>query len=110
VAREQESDIDSDAVTARRVGRVLRKMRWPAERTKSARGWAVNLAELQRLTRAYGVDWPEEFAATQETPHLTNVTRVISVTSVTTPELEAALREEDGELPPAENDREVIWI
>jgi len=110
VAQEQEADMDADAVTARRVGRVLRKMRWPPERTKTARGWAVNLAELHRLSQAYGVAWPSELCTTQQAPPPTNVTSVISVTSVTAPELEAALREEDGELPPAENDREVIWI
>jgi hypothetical protein len=99
VAQEQESDMDADAVTARRVGRVLRKMRWPPERTKTARGWAVNLAELRRLSQAYGVDWPAEPCATQEAPPPTNVTSVISVTSVTAPEVERAFREDGGELP-----------
>jgi len=96
VAQEQESDMDADAVTARRVGRVLRKMRWPPERTKTARGWAVNLAELQRLSQAYGVDWPAEPCAMQEAPPPTNVTSVISVTSVTAPGAEGAGRTDSG--------------
>jgi hypothetical protein len=110
VAQEQESDMDADAVTARRVGRVLRKMRWPAERRKSARGWSVNLAELERWTRAYGVDWPAEPCATREAPPPGNVTSVISVTSVTAPEAERALRDDDGELPSPAEEREVFWI
>jgi hypothetical protein len=85
VAQEQETDLDSDIVTARRVGRVLRKMPWTADPTKSARGWAVNLAELHRWTRAYGVEWPGKLCATQGAPHPTNVTSVISVTTVTAP-------------------------
>ena len=34
-------------------------MRWRSERTNRAKGWVVNLPELQRWTQAYGIEWPE---------------------------------------------------
>jgi hypothetical protein len=110
LAQEQESDLDTETLTGRRIGRVLRKMRWRSERTKSARGWAVNLAELHRWTRAYGVEWPEQLHAIQGAPYPTNVTSVISVTNVTAPEAQDASREDDGELPSSEGDREVFFL
>jgi len=109
-AQEQESDLDTDTLTGRRIGRVLRKMRWRSERTKSARGWAVSLAELHRWTRAYGVEWPEGLGATQGASHPTNVTSVICVTNVTAPGAEGATRGTCGTLSPEENARERFEI
>ncbi len=37
-----------ELVSVRRVGRVLGKMRWRAERTARAKGWTIVVAELQR--------------------------------------------------------------
>jgi hypothetical protein len=70
----------------------------------------VNLAELHRWTRAYGVEWPEQLHAIQGAPYPTNVTSVISVTNVTAPEAQDASREDDGELPSSEGDREVFFL
>jgi hypothetical protein len=88
------------------VGRVLQKMRWQSERTKSARGWAVNVAELHRWTRAYGVEWPEELGATQGAPHLGSVTSVTGVTSVTAPGTNGANGGNSASLSPQQIDFE----
>ena len=60
VAQETETDIDVEILTPRRVGRMLQKMHWRSLRTNRAKGWVVNLPELQHWTQAYGLEWPEE--------------------------------------------------
>jgi hypothetical protein len=57
---ELELDIDPEHVSVRRVGRVLGRMRWRAERTNRAKGWTISVPELQRWTVAYGISWPDE--------------------------------------------------
>jgi hypothetical protein len=38
VAQETETDLDTDTLTSRRVGRILQKMRWRSVRTNRAKG------------------------------------------------------------------------
>jgi len=57
-----ELDIDQDAVSARRVGRVLAKMRLKSDgnrlkpdRTAKKKGWSVTLGDVRRWSAAYAV-------------------------------------------------------
>lgn len=74
VAEEIEADIDQEVITARRVGRVLAKMRLRSDRTAKRRGWRITTGELLGWLTAYGISVPEELANLQ-TPSLSiNVT------------------------------------
>jgi hypothetical protein len=55
VAEELEADLDLDHITARRVGRVLGKMRLKPDRDGKLKGWRVALSELERWAASYGV-------------------------------------------------------
>jgi hypothetical protein len=49
-------------------------MRWRSLRTNRAKGWVVNLPELQRWTQAYGLEWPQELVNALGAPHSANGT------------------------------------
>jgi hypothetical protein len=68
LVNELELDMDPENVSVRRVGRVLGKMRWRAERTNKAKGWTITLAQLQRWAVAYGVAWPQQLVANEGAP------------------------------------------
>jgi hypothetical protein len=68
----------------------------------------VNLPELQRWTQAYGLEWPKELINALEAPHPTNGTN--GTNGTTAPTAEDSIFEEDGELPPPEDGREVFWL
>jgi hypothetical protein len=74
VAQEMESDLDTETLTPRRVGRILQKMRWRSVRTNRAKGWVVNLPELHRWTEAYGLEWPQELITSLGATHPANGT------------------------------------
>ncbi len=65
VAEETEADMDPESITARRVGRVLGKMRLRPERTNKAKGWKMTVGDLLNWLTAYGIEPPEEFAELQ---------------------------------------------
>jgi hypothetical protein len=108
VAQELEADIDSDTLTVRRVGRILQKMRWRSVRTNKAKGWVVNLPELQRWTQAYGLEWPEELRNATGAPQPTNGTN--GTNGTTARGVEEARGQEEGERPTPDGEREVLWI
>jgi hypothetical protein len=55
VAEAFEADIDADAITARRVGRVMSTLRFVHIRDAKLKGWRVDLRHLANLARAHGV-------------------------------------------------------
>ncbi len=63
-----EMDIDPEHLGVRRVGRILGRMRWRAERSSRAKGWAITLRDLYRWTLAYGLAWPPELDIWREAP------------------------------------------
>jgi Domain of unknown function (DUF3854) len=70
IAEDEEIDIDTSAISTKRVGRVLGRMRFrqkPRAGGKGARQWRVLLPELQGWAKAYGISLPTEL-----TPHFTN--------------------------------------
>jgi hypothetical protein len=73
VAEEIEADLDPEAITARRVGRVLGKMRLKSDRTTKRRGWKTSLSDLRGWVTAYGIEAPEELTNAETTPLNTNV-------------------------------------
>ena len=97
LAEEIEADIDPESITARRVGRVLGKMRLRADRTTKRRGWKMSLGDLLGWLTAYGIQAPDEFADLQTAPSHTNV---IDDTNVITSQPE----------PAAEAEREVFEL
>jgi hypothetical protein len=59
VARDSESDINTERVTGRSVGRILGKMRLrqePRPGGKGSRKWRVTMADLERWTHSYHLD------------------------------------------------------
>ena len=56
-AEENESDIDAQSITSRRVGRVLRKMRLEQHREAGGgrRGWVVSTETIRAWAERYGV-------------------------------------------------------
>ena len=100
--------MDAEHVNVRRVGRVLGKMRWRAERTARAKAWAITLSDLQRWAQAYGVEWPRELRIEKGVPLPANGTN--GSEGITALGAEGASCEEDGELPLPENDRGVFWL
>jgi len=73
VAEESEADIDSERITARRIGRTLGKLRLQDFRKGGAgtRYWQLKVNELVRLATSYSVSLP------------VNLTQFINVTNVT---------------------------
>jgi len=70
IAEDEELDIDTSAMSTKRVGRVLGRMRFrqrPRAGGKGARQWRVLLPELQGWAKAYGISLPTEL-----TPHSAN--------------------------------------
>jgi hypothetical protein len=72
-----ELDFDSDRVNSRRIGRVLKKMRFSKSDERLSRGWAVNLPDLARWANSYGIKLPDSVSTRLEvgTPR-TNVANV----------------------------------
>jgi len=68
LAEEIEADIDPESITARRVGRVLGKMRLRADRTAKRKGWRITVGDILGWLTAYGIEPPEEFANLQTAP------------------------------------------
>ena len=60
VAKDEESDIDPQTITSRRVGRVLRKLRLEQHREprRGARGWIVTAAGIRDWAQRYGLPLP----------------------------------------------------
>jgi len=108
LVNELELDMDAEHISVRRIGRVLGKMRWRAERTTRAKGWTITLAELQRWALAYGVAWPSELMADEGRPLPGN--GIGSLNGITAQGAVDVDCEDCGQPPPAENDREVFWI
>jgi hypothetical protein len=59
LADEIEADLDLETITARRVGRVLGKMRLRPDRTARAKGWKMTFGDLLGSLTAYGIELPE---------------------------------------------------
>ncbi|MCL4872011.1 MAG: toprim domain-containing protein [Anaerolineae bacterium] len=80
VITEAELDLDTDKITARRIGRVLGKMRFASSRVagKGTRGWRITLDELARWVTSYGLPLSEVLGFEER-----NVTNVTAVTNVT---------------------------
>lgn len=72
IAENTEADIELDSITARKVGRLLGKLRLRKTREagKGTRQWQITLNELERWSVVYGIHMPTEIA------HQTNVTHV----------------------------------
>jgi hypothetical protein len=82
VGEAEETDIDLERVTSRRVGRVLGAMRFKKEREPGTgkRGWLIRPDEVRRWARTYGIALPDKL---NTVPHGSNVTNVGDVTDVT---------------------------
>ena len=80
-----ELDINPETVTSRRVGNVLRRMRFITARqgTTGKRGWNVSVRDVHRWSVRYGLD-PSSIMGLKIVTHSTNVTDVTNVTNVTT--------------------------
>jgi hypothetical protein len=74
IAEEIEADIAEESITARRVGRVLGKMRLKADRSARCKGWRMTLGDLLGRLTAYDIPIPDEFAGLQAAPLSTNGT------------------------------------
>jgi hypothetical protein len=77
VAEELEADLDLDHITARRVGRVLGKMRLKPDRDGKLKGWRVALSDLERWAASYGVPFDLSRESTPP-PNGTNETNGIT--------------------------------
>jgi len=62
VAQELEADIEANWINARRVGRVLGKMRLRKDRSGKSKAWRVALSDLARWTKSYGIPLPSELS------------------------------------------------
>jgi hypothetical protein len=62
LAEAEELDFNLEYITPRRIGRVLGKMRFPKSRKPGtrARQWRVEIKDLERWTKSYGLDMPAE--------------------------------------------------
>jgi hypothetical protein len=77
IAEETEADIDTERITARRIGRVIGKMRFEKDRTAKAKGWKISLSNLEKLCNSYGLLLPEELRINPQTPPFANGTNGI---------------------------------
>jgi hypothetical protein len=93
IAQDDELDIDPDYITARRVGRILGKMRLKKEREagKGTRKWALSLRDLRRWALSCAILIPGDDANKLPEPLLHNVTTVTNVTNVTSPKADPLL-------------------
>lgn len=68
IAADIEADIDPDAITTRRIGWVLKKLRLRAGRNsaRTMRGWEVTINDLTLLRRRYGINDHEKTSETSE--------------------------------------------
>jgi hypothetical protein len=104
LVNELELDMDPENVSVQRVGRVLGKMRWGAERTTRAKGWTITLAEPQRWALAYGVAWPQQLVASEGAPLPGN--GIGSLNGITAQGAEGPSCENSGSLSPQQIDFE----
>jgi hypothetical protein len=88
VVDEIEADMDPDAVTSRRVGRVLGKMRLKPDRTSKAKGWRMSEGDLLGWLVAYGLPIPE--ALQQREPDTLNVNGTDGMAGITASPAELA--------------------
>ncbi len=65
LAKEEELDIDLDAITGWRVGHILGKMRFIKTRENGTRTrqWKIRIADLAKRARSYGLEVPESFCS-----------------------------------------------
>jgi len=70
IAQESELDIDPDAITARRVGRHLARLRLKKDPDTSKRAWEITLADLTRLALSFGLvaDQPDQALSDKPPP------------------------------------------
>jgi hypothetical protein len=71
IAEGQELGIDSDHLTEKRIGWILKKLRLDKGREAGTgkRGWQVSKSEMQRWINAFGLYSPEKTSQTSETSH-----------------------------------------
>jgi len=63
IIEEMEPENDAGSISARRVGRVLSKMRLERQRSAQRKGYRMTVGELLGWLRAYGLPLPEEATA-----------------------------------------------
>jgi hypothetical protein len=63
ITKTEEGKIDPEEITPQKMGHVLRRMRFKkaARKTRgSARGWCLNINDLRRWAKSYGIQLPKE--------------------------------------------------
>jgi Domain of unknown function (DUF3854) len=70
IAQESELDMDPDAVTTRRIGRHLARLRLKKDPDTSKRAWEITLTDLTRLALSFGLvaDQPNQALADKPPP------------------------------------------
>ena len=74
IAKNTEADIEIDAITSRKVGRLLGKLRLRKTREagKGTRQWQITLNELERWSAVYGIHLPVEVTPQTNVTHVTD--------------------------------------
>lgn len=84
IMEHQEIDINYETVTSRRIGNVLKKMRFNKRRQGGTgkNGWIVSLEDVIRWAVSYGLD-PSIITGLNIASHPANITDVTNITNIT---------------------------
>jgi len=96
IAEEQELGIDSEHLTEKRIGWILKKLRMDNGRESGTgkRGWDISKSEMQRWIVSFGLYSPEKTSQTSETSHPSNNSRTEATSEGKDNERSSGLTEE----------------
>jgi hypothetical protein len=104
IVRENDYDTRDDPIDARRIGHLMRKLRFEADRTNASRQWRVSLDHLAKLSRSYGLNLPARLAAeVDQTPMQEQSSQEKAVSEQDTPDPINGARPTNGINEPPED-------